>query len=168
MQASLARKPRGMDAGLCAQKLDITSKTAFIAKGRPVVEQWGGTEGRLLVVQYRGRRDRTKPKTGVKNFVQIRTLQVYWKQLKNYINVSSSAFCTILRYCLHGSRGAFAYCTFFKTMWTVSAYYIYFSWSCQLCISTWIVLCIVYQSRCTWFNVRKILVLAMKSYLFIS
>ncbi len=41
MQASLARKPRGTGVGLCAQKLDITSKTAFIAKGRPVVEQWG-------------------------------------------------------------------------------------------------------------------------------
>jgi hypothetical protein len=58
MQASLARKPRGTGVGLCAQKLDITSKMAFIAKGRPVVEQWGSTEGRLLVVKYRGRRDR--------------------------------------------------------------------------------------------------------------
>ncbi len=72
MQASLARKPRGMEAGLCAQKLDITSKTAFIAKGRPVVEQWGGTEGRLLVM-YRGRRDRKKPKAGVIHFLQVRT-----------------------------------------------------------------------------------------------
>jgi hypothetical protein len=68
MQASLARKPRGMDAGLCTQKLDITSKTAFIAKGRPVVEQWGAPEGRLLVVHYRGRRDKKKPKQGVINF----------------------------------------------------------------------------------------------------